>query len=108
MNSIKFSHTYQKLLDSHNDVIETAILLHVQWINLADLSVDFINYDTDNGKYKLPEKGSYLMLIFLKPHEDYITDLNLFTTLRRQTPEKEKYYLSKIGQQFKIIIEATP
>jgi hypothetical protein len=99
---IKFSHTYQKLLDSHNDVIETATLLHVQIVNLEDLRLSFINYDTDNGKYKLPSKGKYLMLIFLKPHEDFVTDLNLFTTLRRFTDEKYDYYCNGIGRVFNI------
>jgi len=108
MKAIKFSHAYQKLLDSHNDVIETATLLQVISIDLADLSQCFLNYDTDNGAYQLPSKGKYLMLIFLKEHEDYTTDLNLFTTLRRQTPAKEAFYQSQIGRVFEIIVEKLP
>ena len=108
MKAIKFSHAYQKLLDSHNDVIETATLLQVISIDLADLSQCFLDYDTDNGVYKLPAKGKYLMLIFLKEHEDYTTDLNLFTTLRRQTPAKEAFYQSQIGRVFEIIVEKLP
>jgi len=49
-----------------------------------------------------------LMLIFLKEHEDYTTDLNLFTTLRRQTPAKEAFYQSQIGRVFEIIVEKLP
>ena len=105
MNTIKFSHAYQKLLDCHNDVIETATLLHVQLIDLSNLKQDFINYDTDNGTYKLPNIGAYLMLIFLKPHEDYTTDLNLFTTLRRYTPQKYEYYCNAIGRIFNIEVK---
>ena len=105
MNTIKFSHAYQKILDRSNDVIETARLLHVQLIDLSNLQSDFIAYDTDDGKYKLPKVGAYLMLIFLKPHEDYVTDLNLFTTLRRYTPEKIHYYKSRIGEEFKVVTQ---
>jgi hypothetical protein len=104
MPQIKFSHKYQKILNSHNDVIETATLLQVSIINLEDLSKEFLNYDTDNGVYELPKRGKYLMLIFLKEHEDYTTDLNLFTTLRRHTPEKHKFYMSQIGKVFKVMV----
>jgi len=102
MPQIKFSHKYQKILNSHNDVIETATLLQVSIINLEDLSKEFLNYDTDNGVYELPKRGKYLMLIFLKEHEDYTTDLNLFTTLRRHTPEKHSFYMSQIGKVFNV------
>ncbi|MEN6490326.1 MAG: hypothetical protein ABFD66_15845 [Smithella sp.] len=104
MPQIKFSHKYQKILNSHNDVIETATLLQVSIINLEDLSKEFLNYDTDNGVYELPKRGKYLMLIFLKEHEDYTTDLNLFTTLRRHTPEKHKFYMGQIGKVFKVMV----
>ena len=104
MNQIKFSHLYPKLLDSHNDCVETATLLQVIPIDLKDLSREFIAYDTD-GVYELPPKSEYMMLIFLKPHEHYITDLNLFTTLRRWTPEKYRYYTEQVGKAFNIIIK---
>lgn len=105
MNQIKFSYLYQKLLDSHNDCVEIATLLQVIPIDLKDLSKEFIAYDTDNGVYKLPPKGEYMMLIFLKQHEHYITDLNLFTTLRRWTPEKYRYCTEQVGKVFNVIIE---
>ena len=104
MPQIKFSHQYQKILNCHNDVIETATLLQVSIINLEDLSQEFLSYDTDNGTYELPKRGKYLMLIFLKDHEAYTTDLNLFTTLRRHTPDKHDFYLSQIGKVFKVIV----
>jgi hypothetical protein len=103
MPQIKFSHKYQKILNSHNDVIETAVLLQVIPVNLEDLSKNFLDYDTDNGTYELPKRGKYLMLIFLKEHEDYTTDLNLFTTLRRWTPEKYSYYSENVGLVFRVI-----
>jgi hypothetical protein len=104
MPQIKFSHKYQKILNSHNDVIDSAILLQVLTVNLEDLSSAFLIYDTDSGKYELPKRGKYLMLIFLKEHEDYTTDLNLFTTLRRHTPEKYDFYMSQIGATFEVIV----
>lgn len=104
MPQIKFSHKYQKILNSHNDVIETATLLQVCPVNLENLSKEFLAYDTDNGIYKLPAHGKYLMLLFLKEHESYTTDLNLFTTLRRFTPEKYSFYLSQIGKVFDVIV----
>jgi hypothetical protein len=58
MPQIKFSHSYEKLLDSHNDAVDTATLLHVQIIELAETHPAFISYDTDDGKYQLPDKGT--------------------------------------------------
>ena len=100
MPQIKFSHKYQKLLNSHNDVIETATLLQVIPVNLEDLSQYFLDYDTDKGTYELPKRGKYLMLIFLKEH----TDLNLFTTLRRFTPEKFCFYSRNVGKVFQVMV----
>lgn len=105
MPKILFSHIYSKLLDSHNDVIESAKLIGVFRVNIEDLHPSFLSYDTDNGKYKLPEKGTFLMLLFLKPFETYVTDQNLFTTLRRYTPQKDTYYWQKVGMDFNIIVE---
>ena len=99
MNHIKFSHKYAKLL--HPDTgrpIVNAMLLQVLDIKLEELSRHFIAYDTD-GIYKLPDKGEYLMLIFQKGDDD------IFTTLRRKTPNKNEYYRSKVGEYFEIIIE---
>ncbi len=105
MREIKFSHSYEKLkrnsvkgFGEWEDTTE-AKLLDVIPINLETLSKTFLEYDTDGGKYKLPKKGAYLMLIFQK------TVNNIFTTLRRQTPEKEKYYRENIGNFFNVIVE---
>lgn len=93
--NIKFSHRYSKLsgLDDNNQVK----LLQVINVKLENLSNSFLFYDTD-GVYQLPKKGDYLMLIFEKGLGD------IFTTLRRTTPEKEKYYRAYEGEFFTIKI----
>lgn len=100
---IKFSHTYDKLLDSYNDVITEAILLQVIEVEIADLSFAFLDYDTDSGKFKLPKTGKYIMLIFLKPYCLHEKGMNLFTTLRRYTQQKFEYYYDLIGQTFEVV-----
>jgi hypothetical protein len=103
MNQIKFSHDYFKL----NYLIENKVnvrLLHVFVINSSEIQKDFLNYDTifwdkekqEKGYYPLP-KGQVLVLLFYGGWE------NLFTTIRRFTPEKLKYYNSKIGEEFKLV-----
>ena len=96
---IKFSHKYAKLEDFGNDIQKMAKLLEVVNVNLENLSEDFKNYDTDHGIYQLPNKGDYMMLIFFKNKMS-----GLFTTLRRRTEEKEKYYRGAIGLWFDIEI----
>ena len=97
---IKFSHRYKKLSIDQNKCCAIARLLDVININLENLSEEFRNYDTDDGLYPLPKKGKYMILIFLKPHSLGIEERNLFTTIRRWLPAKEKYYRSHIGQAF--------
>jgi len=95
MPKIKFSHNYVKL----NGIAKNVELLEVINVNLENLSETFLSYDTDNI-YKLPKQGKYLMLIFRKT---FMLG-NLFTTLRRRTPQKEKYYRSQIGAFFEVVI----
>jgi hypothetical protein len=97
MNKIKFSHKYNKLFTCGNGVANKVQLLQVLNIQLENLSPYFIFYDTD-GKYELPKKGNYLMLIFERDNS------SIFTTLRRSTPTKEKYYRSKTGKFFEVVI----
>jgi hypothetical protein len=99
MNRIKFSHSYKKLRGANLNGVK---LLDVLVANLESLSTPFLEYDTDNV-YALPKKGKYLMLIFEKNIGD--DEFNLFTTLRRYTPEKLIYYNFKVGELFKIEIE---
>ena len=85
----------------HVPPVTQAKLLEAIQVRLEDLSPAFLAYDTDNGKYKLPIRGLYIMLIFEKKNS------NIFTTIRRFTPQKYEYYQSKRGEKFKIEIEGS-
>ena len=80
-----------------NGFCEKLYLLDVINIKLEDLSESFLDYDTDEGTFDLPKKGDYMMLLFKKD-----TTTHLMTTLRRRTPDKEKYYRENIGQWFNV------
>lgn len=96
MNIIKFSHSYKKLRACGSS--EYVKLLGVVGVDLAKLDKPFLDYDTDNGKYKLPKSGVYMMLIFKGQH-------GIFTTLRSPYPRyKVKHYKGKVGEDFKVII----
>lgn len=82
--------------------LDAVKLLEVLVLDLQSLSKSFLDYDTDEGEYKLPKKGLYMMLIFEKNIDK--GELNLFTTLRRYTPAKAEYYKSKIGKLFNVEI----
>lgn len=96
---IKFSHYYPKLYTDNGILLSSAQLLQVLVVDLSELSKPFLDYDTDNGVYELPNKGKYLLLIYKYG--------SLFTTLRRWTEEKEKYYRENIGKTFDIVVEVT-
>lgn len=96
---IKFSHNYKKIAG-----VTEARLLEVININLQNLSDYFIAYDTE-GMYKLPKTGNYMILIFHKEGERANIGSNIFTTIRRRTDEKEKYYRENIGKIFTLEIE---
>lgn len=103
MNTIKFSYQFPKLLGAQNTLIERAKLLQVLMVDLADLSAEFLDFDTFYGKYPLPKQGKYMLLIFLKPG-----NCDVFTTLRRWTPEKERYYTAQVGEVFHIQFTTQP
>lgn len=93
---IKFSHDYPKLWGQ-----KWATLLAVSKVYDRDVfSSKFIEYDTafDGGHYPLPP-GKYIILTFQGNH------MIPFTTVRRWTPEKEKFYHEKIHWDFDILIE---
>jgi hypothetical protein len=93
--TIKFSHVYPKLRGQ-----KFARLLSIELRERAELSENFIKYDTFFGfgeSYPLPN-GIYLILVFLGD------DLIPFTTARRWTQEKERYYREAIGKYFTIQI----
>jgi hypothetical protein len=72
---------YRKVLNQQNKGIVQVKLLDVVNIELSELSPAFLSYDTDGGKFKLPKKGKYMMLILQKPCEENSLAQNLLTTL---------------------------
>ncbi len=99
MNQIKFSYPYRKIALDGAPITRAKLLL-VQRVKLQELPAEFLDYDTDGGKYKLPATGNYLLLTFLKPGKEF----HLFTTLRTDRPGKIDYYLSRIGELFNVVI----
>ena len=100
MNKIKFSHRYIKLRDIENG--EKAWLLEVLEKTTNKLSKTFINYDTcksSGGYYQLPA-GRVLILLF-----QHIRTGRVFTTVRRWTQKKERYYTSCRGELFEALVE---
>ena len=98
MNVIKFSHDYYKLAGVSSGA--PAKLLQVIRCDHRDLSPHFIEYDTaikPKGNYPLPA-GKQLLLIFR-------CDGVLFTTVRRWTPEKNRFYINEVGNTFKVEIK---
>jgi hypothetical protein len=101
---IKFSHRYPKL---HGQ--KSAQLLSVKLCDRSELSEKFIEYDTVYevepaigvcsesviGHYPLPN-GRYMVLLF--QGDERIP----FTTVRRYTDEKFRYYNSSLGKIFDI------
>ena len=99
MNTIKFSHRYNKLPDTIKSG-DKVTLLEVLNSRFQDLHQSFIRYDatTDKGElYPLPKTGACLVLIFLFKGD-------IFTTVRRQTPEKERYYQGLRGEVLRLEI----
>lgn len=103
--TIKFSHSYDKMPAGWY----LSKLLDVLPVKLEDLSQEFLKYDTwieGDEYYKLPTKGDYMILLLrstaIKDDTGNITESSqLWTTIRRRTPEKEKYYRGLIGQVVK-------
>lgn len=108
MNKIRFSHRYYKL-SYGRDQITFPRLLQVFKCHYKDLSKEFIELDTlywekdanySNPSYfKLP-KTELIVLLFRNVNDD-----RFFTTVRRYTPDKLKYYKSRMGQIFEVEIK---
>ena len=108
---IKFSHHYLKMGITFP---KDAILREVFKVKLEDLHRDFIERDTiffDNGRlgfYPLPKKGNYMVLLFeqyplvFKGSEG---GMPMWTTIRKYTPAKYKYYLENRGKLFEIELD---
>jgi hypothetical protein len=100
MKSIKFSHRYTKMPGrvQHGSIVR---LIEVLNSRFEDLHPAFINYDTttvEGETYPLPKKGNCLVLLFIG---DGVTwdSAELFTTVRRSTLGKERYYKGLRGEQ---------
>lgn len=109
---IKFSHLYLKLREEGKPYpVKHATLLQVIPVEISTLSKEFINYDTDYGKYKLPFQGQYLMLIFQKHSGDLFTTLRSqfsYNKLSHKTENKYNYYAALVGRQFTVEITPNP
>jgi hypothetical protein len=101
MNQIKFSHEYLKFPKGFKWG-NSYRLLHVFLEDSKNLRKDFLDYDTiysegeEVKSYKLPV-GKVLVLLF-DAHE-----FGCFTTIRRFTIEKEKYYKGAVGAFFEFV-----
>lgn len=107
IKSIKFSHRYVKHpYNVQNGSVVT--LIEVLNSRFEDLHKSFIEYDTttvNNEKYPLPGRGDCLVLLFLGIGLSWDT-AELFTTVRRSTPEKERYYMGLRGKKLVVKIDA--
>jgi len=117
MNEIKFSNNYTKLPLEES----IATLEYVGLLRKENQTNAFLNYDTyyhntyhfesksaigvAHGYYPL-KKVDYLLLLFRTLKGCY------FTTIRSKVGmygrDKEEYYRTKVGQEFKIIIDIKP
>lgn len=96
IKTIKFSHQYKKM----PVILEPTFLKSVRVKHYNELTEEFILKDTetvDGQFYQLP-KTQLLIL-------DLWTEGEYWHTVRRWTPEKEKYYRSLVGQEVKIVVE---
>jgi outer membrane lipoprotein-sorting protein len=108
--TIKFSETYFKMPNYNGKPITKAVLLEVLRIKTEDLHNRFVEYDTSyfdekektTAYYKLP-KGEVLVLL-LKSYNENGDKEELWTTIRRYTPQKYEYYKKARGEDFKIEI----
>ena len=97
-NKIKFNAVYAKLINPRTHIRYTyAKLLEAIPYHFEDLSLSFRGYDTANTDYVVLNSGRCIILIFQTP-------CGIFTTLRKLTASKLKFYRSRIGEDFEIII----
>jgi hypothetical protein len=116
--SIKFSHAYCKMPPCFwSREKHVTHLIGVSVIDdISKLPELFIKYDTayipqgitdikEVQYYKLPFGKILLLVLFTVEEFEGIEMTNIWTTVRRWTPDKEKYYVGLIGKQVDIIIE---
>lgn len=95
---IKFSHFYKKMPAGVTTFCESFVC-GVEVKHYNNLTPDFIKQDTEyeGGFYQLPKANLLIITIF--------TEGVKWTTVRRWTEEKEKYYRGILGKEVKIIID---
>jgi hypothetical protein len=106
MNKIKFSHDYLKFPFNNMGEVPLVLLGAIK-THYNDLGEDLIKYDTaywaDNGDdveyYPLPKTD--LLLLLFATHSLTGNERILFT-IRRWTPQKEKFYKDKRGEHYAI------
>ena len=97
MATIKFSHAYSKMPPHPHP----SRLMEVFVVDRSELHRCFVNHDTliaFGGNYPLP-KGKLLVLLLLSEGGE------IWTTIRRFTDEKCKYYRGMRCKTFEICIE---
>ena len=102
MNTIKFSFRYKKM--PHGVEFCDTWIMSVKVLDYADLTDEEIKMDTetvDGEFYVLPKTK----LIWIDLFTDCLPTATKWQTIRRWTPEKERYYRSIVGQEVKIVIE---
>ena len=98
MRTIRFSHVYDKFPVGH----EVSKLLEIFVADSKDLHDGFVEYDTafgeDGENYLLPRGKLIVMLLQTRD------DKALWTTMRRCTPSKLKYYSGLRGSYVKCVV----
>jgi hypothetical protein len=100
MPQIKFSHKYQKILNCHNDVIDTATLLQVIPVNLEEL------YRKETGENPTYRKDSsdYHTLKYVTWLEAKVKELEEYS---HKLLDESTYYLNQRNERNKIINDLT-
>lgn len=108
---IKFSHNYRKIPGSVLGYglfeLKPTRLIQVLSVDKSELSKEFIDYDDtyddpDGKPAHFPVPEGPLLLLLLE------TGGELWTTLRRSYPTKEKYYKDLVGKEVTIQIDGPP
>lgn len=96
MPAIKFSHRYHKMPPAP----DPSRLIEVLVANRATLHSAFVEYDTaiiGGGNYPLP--GGKVLVLLLQAESG-----ELWTTIRRWTPDKEQYYRGLRGVRLAVVV----
>lgn len=90
MRTIKFSHGYEKMPADFG----ISKILEVFVVDKEDLHEGFVEYDTSYGDRKnYPLPNGKLLVLLLQTRDNKA----LWTTMRRCTPSKLKYYVGLRG-----------